>query len=245
MEPSEEGAFSQPADWRSLLSFSKEEAETEEKPTEIETSTDQSWRDLLSLSEESSENYPEDSSISELSEEISAAQVFESQETAFQEETPNQNQHKPDSSMPLPQNNPNEVSPLPKPRSQEPPPVRQTPRFALWELLASAGFTGLEGALLLIALASVFGGVSGISIGLWGMSMGGLVYAQWKRFIEKIDFLIIGAITLAVVALIPPLRSLHGITAVMVIIWSFTVSAGAIAFAALFGLIYRLLSRSK
>jgi len=98
---------------------------------------------------------------------------------------------------------------------------------------------------LLIALASVFGGVAGVSMLLWGMSMGGLIYAQWKRLIEKIDFVIIGAITLAVVVLVPPLHSLHSITRVMVVIWSVTVSAGAVAFTALFGLLYRLLSRSK
>ncbi|PNW65236.1 UNVERIFIED_CONTAM: hypothetical protein BEN50_24020 [Euhalothece sp. KZN 001] len=70
--------------------------------------------------------------------------------------------------------------------------------------------------------------------------MGGLIYAQWKRFIEKIDFLILGVLTLAVVVLVPPLHSMPVMT---VIISSIVASAGAIAFTALFRLLLKLLSR--
>ena len=35
----------------------------------------------------------------------------------------------------------------------------------------------------------------GITMGIWGMTMGGLVYAQWSRWIEKFDLLIIAGVT--------------------------------------------------
>lgn len=130
------------------------------------------------------------------------------------------------------------------PPPDQPKPKGKAPRFALWELLASAGFTGFEGALFLIALSSIFS-TPAISIGLWGMSMGGLVYAQWQRIIEKIDFLMIGGVTLALIILLPPLHSIHDLTRLVVIIASVTVSAGAIALTTLFKLIYNLLSRRR
>lgn len=268
----EEAAFSQPADWRSLLSLNKEELEIEETPTQ------QKWQSLLSSSEQSKDSTTDVQSQStstetqqqetispqetQLDDSLSA---MESPSTETQEQeaiSPQENQlddslsltdspstENPESEINLPQENqPNDAlspmeypnnQPEKKPPSYSPKPTAKSPRFALWEWLASAGFTGLEGALLLIAFTSVFN-VPGISIGLWGMSMGGLIYAQWKRFIEKIDFLILGVLTLAVVVLVPPLHSMPVMT---VIVSSIVASAGAIAFTALFRLILKILSR--
>ena len=241
----EEAAFSQPADWRSLLSLNKDEPEIEETPTQ------QKWQSLLSSSEQSKDSATDVQSQSN-STETQQQETISPQENQLDDslsamESPST--ENPESEINLSQENqPNDAlspmespnhQPEKKPPSYSPKPTAKSPRFALWEWLASAGFTGLEGALLLIAFTSVFN-VPGISIGLWGMSMGGLIYAQWKRFIEKIDFLILGVLTLAVVVLVPPLHSMPVMT---VIISSIVASAGAIAFTALFRLILKMLSR--
>lgn len=79
------------------------------------------------------------------------------------------------------------------------------------ELLVGAAFTGFEGGLLLIALGSLL--PPGISIGLWGMILGGLVYAQYRRMIHKTNLLTIAGITLAFVLLVPALRTWNPIQA--------------------------------
>jgi serine/threonine-protein kinase len=111
----------------------------------------------------------------------------------------------------------------------------------LVELLTGAAFTGFEGALLLIALTSLLPS-PGISIGLWGMILGGLIFAEFRRIIEKFDFLIIGGITLGVVVFLPFLHdSIPNISYIFVL--PLLAAAGAIASTALFRLIYLLLSR--
>jgi hypothetical protein len=79
------------------------------------------------------------------------------------------------------------------------------------ELLVGAAFTGFEGGLLLIALGSLL--PPGISIGLWGMILGGLVYAQYRRMIHKTNLLTVAGITLAFVLLVPALRTWNPIQA--------------------------------
>ena len=274
VEPSEEAAFSQPADWRSLLSLNKDELEIEE------TKPQEKWQSLLSSSKQSKDSATatdvqsqSNSTETQQQEAISpqenqlddALSAMESPSTETQQQeaiSPQENQlddalsltdspstENPESEINLSQENqlddalspmesPNH-QPEKKPPSSSPKPTAKSPRFALWEWLASAGFTGLEGALLLIAFTSVFN-APGISIGLWGMSMGGIIYAQWKRFIEKVDFLILGVITLAIVALVPPLHSMPVMT---VIVSSIVASAGTTAFTALFRLILKILSR--
>lgn len=69
--------------------------------------------------------------------------------------------------------------------------------FGLTEILASSAFTGFEGFLILIILVSLIPANTYISIGLWGMAMGGLIYCQFRRLLEKWDFAILGAITAA------------------------------------------------
>ena len=120
-------------------------------------------------------------------------------------------------------------------------PIKQRQsRFSLAEVLGSAAFTGFEGALLYIGLTSVLS-VSGISLGIFGMTMGGLIFAQTRRMIEKIDLVILVAITAAVVAFVPVLQGSLGIQSVFII--ATMAAAGTIAVTAFFRLIYQLLSR--
>ena len=114
------------------------------------------------------------------------------------------------------------------------------PRFSLVEVLSSAAFTGFEGALLYIGLTSLLT-VSGLSLGIFGMTMGGLIFAQTRRLIEKIDFVIFAVITSTIIALVPVLQGTLGIQSVLII--ATMAAAGAIAITAFFRLIYQLLSR--
>lgn len=112
--------------------------------------------------------------------------------------------------------------------------------LSLVELLTGAAFTGFEGALLLIALTSLLPS-PGISIGLWGMVLGGLIFAEFRRIIEKFDLLIIAGVTLAVVVFFKALQ--HSLPIPSIIVISLLAAAGAIAVTALFRLVYLLLSR--
>ncbi len=119
-------------------------------------------------------------------------------------------------------------------------PPSSSSTFPLIPVLTGAAFTGFEGALLFIALASLLPS-PGISVGVWGMIMGGLIFAEFRRIIEKFDFLIIAGLTLAAVVFFQGLRK--GIPIQLVIVISVLAGAGAIAVTALFRLIYLLLSR--
>ncbi|MGB3239875.1 MAG: serine/threonine-protein kinase [Geitlerinemataceae cyanobacterium] len=125
---------------------------------------------------------------------------------------------------------------------QSPPPVQSSSirrSFSTLELLAEAAFTGIEGGLVGVALASLLG-ISGLSAILWGMVVGGLVFVQSRRWIEGKDLPIITGITLATVVLIPALRAYPVAMVLMIIAFS---GLSAIAVTALFRLVYRLLSR--
>jgi serine/threonine-protein kinase len=130
-------------------------------------------------------------------------------------------------------------SPLPTPVTSLNPPATRQAAFSLVEILGGAAFTGFEGGLLAIALRSLLG-FSGISMGLWGIIIGGLVFAQYRRLIEGKDLPIIAVVTL-VLLLIPVLRGNLSIPEVFVV--AIFAGAGAIAVTALFRLIYLLLSR--
>ena len=151
---------------------------------------------------------------------------------------------------PAPNKNPIQKSPTPKPNQgvmQKTPPkipapvVKSSqPRFSLAEVFGSAAFTGFEGALLYIALTNLLS-VSGISLGILGMVMGGIVFALSRRIIEKIDLIIFAGITAGIVAFIP---ALHGALVVSsIFIFAAISGAGAIAITAFFRLVYQLLSR--
>ncbi|MEW6499570.1 MAG: serine/threonine-protein kinase, partial [Cyanobacteriota bacterium] len=118
-------------------------------------------------------------------------------------------------------------------------PLSRRPKFSTWEILGGAAFTGFEAGLLFIALKS-FLGISGISIGLLGMIIGGLIFAQYRRFIEGKNLVIFAALTLALM-LIPALRV--GLQFPLVFVAGVLAAAAAIAVTALFRLIYLLLSR--
>ena len=77
-------------------------------------------------------------------------------------------------------------------------------------------------------------------MGLLGGIVGGLIFVQYRRFIEGNDLPIIAGITLALM-LIPALRV--GLQLPLVMVVGLFAAAGAIAATALFRLIYLLLSR--
>ncbi len=127
----------------------------------------------------------------------------------------------------------------PTPATPSAPIQRNQPHFSLAEIFGNAAFIGFQGALLYISLTSMLS-VSGISLGIFGMTMGGLIFAQTRRLIEKIDLVILAGITSTVVAFVPALQGSLDIQSVFIIA---TISAaGAISITAFFRLIYQLLS---
>jgi serine/threonine-protein kinase len=106
-------------------------------------------------------------------------------------------------------------------------------------LLTGAGFSGFEGGLIVIALYSLLRSPV-ITLGVAALILGGLIFAQTRRWIEKWDLLIIAGITLAIIFLLPILRSAIPFNVVAFL----ALAAGlvAIALTALFRLIYKLLS---
>jgi serine/threonine-protein kinase len=133
-------------------------------------------------------------------------------------------------------------SPLPVAQAKAQPPrrVRQQPPFSIIEILGSAGFTGFEGALIYLALVNWLS-VSGVSVGIWGAILGGLIFAQARRIIEKVDLIILSGITVTVIFFLPFLQGGLGLQSVLII--AAIAGAGAIAVTACFRLIYQLLSR--
>jgi serine/threonine-protein kinase len=138
------------------------------------------------------------------------------------------------------------LSHTPPPQNPVPRSQRQKPPFSLMEVIGGAAFTGVEAGILGIALVSVLG-TTIISSGFWLGLLGILIFAQNRRWIERFDLVIIAAVTLALVVLISPLRSLPfslGLGPLEDVIF-LIVAAGllAVAIALVFQLIYRILSR--
>jgi len=121
-----------------------------------------------------------------------------------------------------------------------PTPTRLAGGSSSLELLGAAAFTGFEAALLFIALDSLLDSL-GISMGIWGMILGGLIYAQSRRWIQRTDLLIVAGVTLAMVLFFPFLRDSLPIEIVLVV----TILAGAsmVAVTSVFRLVYGVLSR--
>jgi hypothetical protein len=126
--------------------------------------------------------------------------------------------------------------------------LQPSPRgaFSIWDVLGGAAFTGFEGGLLAIALTSLLHS-PGLSMGLLGMIVGGLIYAQYRRSIEQTEMLTIAGGTLALMVFFPALRTAalaiypgSPITGVLFVGW--LAALGAIAATAIFRLIYKLLS---
>ncbi len=139
--------------------------------------------------------------------------------------------------------------PAASPPSPQPPPVvaaRRRP-FSLLELLGHAAFTGVQGSLLGIAIASFLGTVLW-GTGLWLMLLVGLVALQYFRVLEGVDLAIIAGLSLLVVGLIGPL---HRIIAMWVpggnllVLLVFVIAGGlvSVAIVTLFQLLYRVLQR--
>ncbi|MGH2414614.1 MAG: protein kinase domain-containing protein, partial [Microcystaceae cyanobacterium] len=152
------------------------------------------------------------------------------------------------------------VKPTPA-SNQPPPPVKSPPQrrpLSIFDILYDAAFTGFEGALLGIALASVLSAPN-IIMGVWGMTMGGLIFAQYRRIIEKFEWIVFAGISLAIVGFIPILHQVWVIASLqksligqqpifnnifyVVLLVAVLGGSVAIAITAFFRLIYQLLTR--
>lgn len=122
----------------------------------------------------------------------------------------------------------------------QPLPKHSRPTFSTLEILSGAAFSGFEGGLIAIALYSLLSEPV-ISFGIAALILGGLIFAQYRRWIEKVDLLILGSISLVIIFLFPVLRS--GLTIPVVAYLAFAAGLVAIALTALFKLIYKLLSQ--
>ncbi|MBW4570999.1 MAG: serine/threonine protein kinase [Tolypothrix carrinoi HA7290-LM1] len=118
-----------------------------------------------------------------------------------------------------------------------PPPAK--PAFSTIELLSSAAFSGFEGALIAIALLSLLKSPI-ITLAVSAVILGILIFAQTRRWIEKLDLLIIGGITFAIIYFVPSFHA--GLSSQQVVILSVAAGLVAIAVTAIFRLIYKLLS---
>lgn len=105
--------------------------------------------------------------------------------------------------------------------------------------MTSAAFSGFEGALIAIALKSVLQSVN-VTLAVSSLILTLVIFAQFRRWIEKWDLLIITGVTLAIVLFVPVLDNSIDKQAVVLL----AIAAGliAIALTAIFRLIYKLLS---
>lgn len=139
----------------------------------------------------------------------------------------------------LPAGTPTPPAPVPRRRAAIAP-------FSLPELWLGAGFTGFEGGLLAIAVVSLLG-TTLVSAGFWVVLLAGLILAQSRRWIERVDLLLLAGFTLVLISFIPALRSavvpvvVNGLITILVI--AGLAGLTAIAIATLFRLIYAILRR--
>jgi serine/threonine protein kinase len=121
------------------------------------------------------------------------------------------------------------------------PPIQAVAKaqFSLLEIIGSSAFTGFEGALLAIAMNSLVG-LNPLTVGIWGIIVGVLVFAQYRRIIERKDLPILVVISILIM-LIPALNHSAGFMATLLI--GLFAGAGSISVMALFRLVYQLLSR--
>ncbi|MEO1669772.1 MAG: serine/threonine-protein kinase [Cyanobacteria bacterium J06631_2] len=117
---------------------------------------------------------------------------------------------------------------------------RKKQPFSLTETISSAAFAGFEGALIFIGMTSWLA-PSAESIGIVGALMGGIVFALYRRAIEKVDLVILALVTAGVVAFIPKFNG--ALNAPTVIVIATVAAASAIAIVVFFRLVYQLLSR--
>jgi serine/threonine-protein kinase len=139
-------------------------------------------------------------------------------------------------------------SPAPLPAPLAPP-----SNFSLLELLGSAAFTGFEGSLIAIALASLLG-TSFVAPHFWLALLGimtAMIVAQNRRWIEKIDLVLIAAISLGLVIFLAPLNqavaaliaSTGSSKLIAIVLIAGFAGLLTVAITIVFRLIYNLLSR--
>ena len=131
-----------------------------------------------------------------------------------------------------------------KSSGQSPAKPTLSPPFSLVEFLGGAAFTGIEGGLLAIALASLLG-TTWLGSGAWLLLVLILILLQARRVIERFDLVIIAIVTLGVVILFPPLQTILTTTAsprATIVIMAIMGGLAAVAIGTLFRLIYRVLS---
>lgn len=132
--------------------------------------------------------------------------------------------------------------PLPAPPAAAPQPPASPRPFSLIRFLGGAAFTGFEGGLLAIASFSLFG-MTWLGSGTWLLLLGGMIWLQLKRVIERVDLVIIAAVSLGVVLGFP---SLHAMLPVIGNRWQVILVIGGLgagigmAIAILYRLLYRL-----
>jgi len=117
--------------------------------------------------------------------------------------------------------------------------------FALVEYLTGAAFTGFEGGLLAIALGSLLSTlVSPVLWILWLGMLGGLIFAQSRRWIERYDFVIIGVATLLLVLFVPFLNGVIAANSTQIVpIIAILTGLVGIVVGILFRLIFLIMSR--
>lgn len=143
----------------------------------------------------------------------------------------------PVSQIPISPTPPPNKPPVKSPPQPPQPPTSSKAKFSTLEILGNAAFTGFEAGLIFITLGTLVQAVE-IAIGIWGMILGFMIFAQWRRIIEKFDLIIIAAITFGLVWFF--LRNALGIE--LLLGAPVLAAAAAIALAAIFSLIYKLLS---
>jgi hypothetical protein len=136
------------------------------------------------------------------------------------------------------------IEPLPKPVAQQPSVVA---RFSTLELMGSALFTGFEGGILAIAIVSLLG-TTLISATFWLILVGILLVAQYWRFIEKIDLVILAVMSVLIVGFVRQLNLAGAFIQAGNPFLNILILAGltgllALAIALLFRLIFNLISR--
>jgi len=127
-----------------------------------------------------------------------------------------------------------------------PPTPLQPPRgsitwatFSPLELISSAAFTGFETALLLIVLRNFFS--VPVSLGILAVILVGLVFAQYRRGIEKWDLLIFAVISALLMWFLPVLRGSY--SRELALFFAAMVGIGAVFATTVFRIVYVLLSR--
>jgi len=112
--------------------------------------------------------------------------------------------------------------------------------FSTVEILTGAAFTGLEGGLLAIVLRPLFFQNPALSLLLGAIALGGLIFAQRRRWLERFDLLILAAVSFPILAGIAVKTGTPPPIAIAVPLFAGLVG---VAVTALFRLIYATLRR--